>query len=89
MFLFWSICNGQPYLKYCLFYDKDLYIVERRAPLLGCHPHLKEEHSSLGSPSFKNFIGFKFSHQRLEVAELCHPCNSVAVSRAVSQDLPS
>ena len=27
MFLFWSICNGRPYLKYCLFYDKDLYIV--------------------------------------------------------------
>ena len=52
MFLFWTICNGQPYLKYCLFYNEevDLYIflsIDVKHHFRMPPTSLEEEHSTL------------------------------------------
>ena len=51
MFLFWTICNGQPYLKYCLFYNEevDLYIflsIDVKHHFRMPPTSLEEEHST-------------------------------------------
>ena len=85
MFLFWTICNGQPYLKYCLFYNEevDLYIflsIDVKHHFRMPPTSLEEEHSTfhLRLQSVSKFLlVLNFPMNWLKCS--CHCCVSSSI----------